>query len=263
MASEDLEWLLHQFSSGDSALPKLKSLGPKQDVSVGTALPLKNFHRSSNFEEGIQESFRDILSRSPYIFAANKRQEALLVEAASLEKPVFSFTSSVPSHLPAGIAVFQPRREEPTRPFVNLSPKRVAAAVVAPPPLPRNGRLSAPPILETTTAVCDAPGTTVERRGKQAVMERMERLRADDDALMLLRHKVERYALRDKGKSAGSLSPVLKNRKEVKEQTLANRMSRLEGQRLVSPAVCACFACQLIPCHRLESRRWSACESRL
>lgn len=63
-------------------------------------------------------------------------------------------------------------------------------------------------------------------------MERMERLRADDEALMLLRHKVERYALRDKGKSSGSLSPVLKNRKEVKEQTLANRMSKLEGQRL-------------------------------
>jgi hypothetical protein len=239
MASEDLEWLLLQFSSGDSALPKLKSLGPKQDVSLGTALPLKSFHRSSNFEEGIQESFRDILSRSPYICAANKRQEALLVEAASLEKPIFTFTSSVPSHLPAKIAVFQPRREDPTRPVVNLSPKRVAA--VAPAPPPRNGRSSAPPILERIIAVFDAPGAAVERRGKQAVLERVERLRADDEALMLLRHKVERYALRDKGKSSGNLSPVLKNRKEVKEQTLANRMTKLEGQRLVRAAASACL----------------------
>jgi hypothetical protein len=191
--------------------------------------------RVRSFEDGIQESFRDILSRSPYIFAANKRQEALLDHAASLEKPSFKFTSSMPSQLPVSITnnVSPPHGDRPLLPVLSRSPKRAAAAVVTA-AVARTGRCSAPPDLGAASG-SGALANAVDRRGKQAVLERMERLRNDDEALMLLHQKVERYMARQREQaSPGRQSPILKNRREVKLQTLENRVSKLDGQRLVT-----------------------------
>jgi hypothetical protein len=248
MAGEDLEWLLRQFSSGGGSLPSLKSLGPKQDASAGTASPQKIFQRYQTIEDCVQESFRDILSRSPYIFAANKRQEALLAQAAAHASPSIKFTSSEPYALAASksekASTFS--SDIPVRAALNHSPKHAAAASrgVAAAAARSSGRASAPPHLEPSavleTSDARAAGKMADKRGKQAVIQRMERLRNDDDALEKLRQKVERHMERDREKHmcAGRLSPILKNRKGAKTQTLENRISRLVEQRLVKPRAC-------------------------
>jgi hypothetical protein len=252
MAGEDLEWLLRQFSSGGGSLPSLKSLGPNpqpsslnpnQDASAGTASPQKSFQRYQTIEDCVQESFRDILSRSPYIFAANKRQEALLAQAAAHASPAIKFTSSQPYALAASksekASAFS--SDMPVRAALNHSPKHAAAASrgVAAAAARSSGRASAPPHLEPSavleTSDARASGKMADKRGKQAVIQRMERLRNDDEALEMLRQKVERYMERDREKhmSAGRLSPILKNRKGAKTQTLENRINKLVEQRLV------------------------------
>lgn len=235
MTSEDLESLLRQFSSGAGSLPNLKCLGPK--AQAVTAMPATAFRQPLLLEDGIQESYRDILSRSPYIFAANKRQQALLVEAASFEQPQFKFTSSIPSFLPTSIKnPSPPRGDILLQRTANRSPKRAAAA---PPDMsaaaPRNGRCSAPPVLETSSS--GAVGHEAERRGKQAVIQRMERLRNDGDALLLLHQQVERHLERKRERlspATDALSPALKNVRAVKLQTLQNRINRLNEQKLVT-----------------------------
>ena len=244
MASEDLESLLRQFSCGAGSLPNLKCLGPK--TPAATAVPTTALRQRLLFEDGIQESYRDILSRSPYIFAANKRQQALLVEAASFEQPQFKFTSSMPltSFLPTSIKnVSPPRGDIPLQRTVNRSPKHAAAA---PPDMSaaalRNGRCSAPPLLETSSsgAVPVVPvGVEAERRGKQALIQRMEILRNDGDALLLLHQQVERHLERKRERMSPSAdarapSPALKNVRAVKLQTLQNRINRLNEQKLVT-----------------------------
>jgi hypothetical protein len=240
MASEDLEWLLRQFScgGGGSSLPSLKSSGLHQDAHAGAGSLSKFAWPPQGNEDGIQDSFREILSRSPYIFVANKRQEALLVQAASMEKPVFKFTSTVPSNLPSSIkqSLSPPRADVPLRPPPNPSPKQVAAAaspVHALAAIPRNGRLSAPPMLETAGTSEKA----VEKRGKHAVILRLDQLRADDEVRALFQQKVDRYLAREKSPSAasgsGRLSPLQKNRRGARLQTLQNRINRLEELRVV------------------------------
>jgi hypothetical protein len=238
MAGEDLEWLLRQFSTGVSSLPSLKSLGPKQDAPSTIALTDKSSQRFQNLKEGAQEPFRDILSRSPYIFVANKRQEALLAEAATLEKPVIKFASSAQYTVQTNTSnkLSNVQNDSHVRNAVNHSPKHAAAASRGVEvTVPRNGRSSAPPMLETVDTA--AAGKAAEKRGKQAMIQRLERLRNDDDALLALHQNVERYLQRQKEMSAGRsgrLSPIYKNRKAAKTQTLKNRISRLEDQKSVS-----------------------------
>jgi hypothetical protein len=266
MAGEDLEWLLRQFSSGGSSLPSLKSLGPKQEASYSGTRPQGSFQRYQSIQEGIQEPFRDILSRSPYIFAANKRQEALLAEAATLEKPVIKFASSVQHVLPASISnkALPLRNDSPVKRDLNRSPTHAAAAAhPAAATVARNGRSSAPPALETGDAA--ESGKKGDRRGKQAVIQRLEQLRNDDDALLMLHQNVERYLQRQKEMSAsrsGRLSPIYKNRKGVKMQTLENRISRLEGQKLVRSSACCARFCLNLFCDRRGSKPCSGCSSR-
>jgi hypothetical protein len=264
MAGEDLEWLLHQFSSGGSSLPRLKSLGPNQDAAPVDAAPQRNFQRYQSFEDGIQEPFRDILSRSPYIFVANKRQEALLAEAATFEKPLNKFASGA-QRVPL---ISTPNKEShlhnvpPVRHLLNRSPNHASSALRGAAAIaPRNGRSSAPPILEVSVTV-DAE-RTVEKRGKNAVIQRLELLRNNDEALLLLQNNVERYLRRQKdGGRSGKLSPVHKNRRAAKTQTLENRISRLEEQRLVSCGACCARCCLGLLCCRLGSKRCRGCRNR-
>ena len=80
-------------------------------------------------------------------------------------------------------------------------------------------------------------GHEAERRGKQAVIQRMERLRNDGDALLLLHQQVERHLERKRGllsPAADAMSPALKNVRAVKLQTLQNRINRLNEQKMVN-----------------------------
>jgi hypothetical protein len=251
MSCEDLEWLLHQFSADGSSLPVLKSLGPKhcghvQDLASQSTL------RSLSFKGEIEGTFRDILSRSPYIFAANKRQEALLVEAATREQPTVKYQSSVPSHLQVS-----PKRSPPyeknaalsLRDAVNrhaprgavASPTQVSCAAKA---FPCSGRLSAPPALETASSAVES----TRKHGKQALILRLERLRSDDDELVRLHQQVERHLQRSKSPAADAQSPIRLNRRNVKLLTLQNRISRLEAQRVVLARPSTLLVCVVLIC---------------
>ena len=248
--SEDLEWLLHQFSCEGASLPSLKSSVLQKDAHAAAGTFSIGAVPSQGPDDGIHDSFRDILSRSPYIFVANKRQEALLIQAASMEKPVFKLTNTIPSNLPSSIkqnlSPPPPLRGDVWPPAEKRSPKQAAAVQVkaanagVPATMPRNGRLSAPPKLETTYA--GASGKVAEKRGKQAVMQRLDRLRSDDELRALFQQRMHQYIEKEKTLSdanrSGRLSPLQKNCKEARLLTLQNRINRLEELREVPPALC-------------------------